>query len=86
MSGYPVLVRGADFIGSRIIYGLVDPAEPDVIRYVGQTMQAPIARYLGHMNGLHPKHRRYKWFRSLRHKRRQPDMVLLEAVPGRLEH
>jgi hypothetical protein len=80
--GYPVLVRGADWMENRIIYGLVDPVEPSVVRYVGQTTKAPVARYLGHLSEATNGRRRSDWVVSLREQGRAPDMVLLEHVPA----
>jgi hypothetical protein len=75
------LVRGADWVGAPIIYGLVDPLEPERIRYVGQTSQMPSARYVQHINASHGNGRaRTNWVHDLRAAGRAPDMVLLESL------
>jgi hypothetical protein len=77
-----VLVRGAEWVHRPIIYGLVDPLKPDVVRYVGQTVQAPCIRYLGHVSERSGWRRR-QWIADLKKQGRLPDMVLLEEVaPG----
>ena len=75
-----VLVRGADLVDLRIIYGLVDPSEPDRVRYVGQTSRAPIKRFVEHLNSAREPNSRGEWLRSLWERGDAPDMVLLEKV------
>lgn len=60
---------------SEVVYGLIDPAEPDRIRYVGRTFD-PAHRYRSHcMGGADAI---TEWVQSLAADRRAPTMVLVE--------
>lgn len=62
------------------MYGLVDPRNPAVVRYVGQTT-TPEARYGAHVTAnMWDKSRRSTWLRSLLLGGTYPQMVLLERV------
>lgn len=63
-----------------VIYGLVDPRKPEVVRYVGQTTNWA-QRYLSHCQ--HTEYGRGEWILGLRSADLWPDMVLLEEVPHR---
>jgi hypothetical protein len=80
MSAYPVLVRGGPSVDHRIIYGLVDPRQPDVVRYVGQTTRPAMERYCAHIAGRGAAVRMATWLASMRDEGIAPDMVLLERV------
>lgn len=76
---HPVIVRGSDCVGAAI-YGLIDPAEPERVRYVGKTRSpgSRLARHIvdsGIKNGA-----KDRWIRALLAAGRAPDMVLLERA------
>jgi hypothetical protein len=78
---YPVLVRGSEWNVSAIIYGLVDPRKPAVVRYVGKTAQTPGMRYNGHLlERSKAGWKRGWWIFKLKEAGLRPDMVLLETV------
>lgn len=58
------------------VYGLVDPREPDRVRYVGQAV-APLIRYAGHLTA--GSIRVSNWVGALDAAGESPVMVLLEA-------
>lgn len=77
---FAVIVRGADVV-RPLIYGLIDPLEPDVVRYVGQTRQGAATRFLKHLTTARRSAcARSAWIRELLQAGRSPDMVLLETV------
>lgn len=79
-STYAVIVRGAEVV-RQLIYGLVDPAAPDRIRYVGKTTAGAHSRFLGHISGARSgAGKRADWIAALAAEGRYPDMVLLEDV------
>lgn len=59
----------------QVVYALVDPADPELVRYVGRTSD-PVGRYAGHVLAGEP--RVAAWVRALATAGRQPVMVLLE--------
>ena len=76
-----VLVRGAEWGKTAIIYGLVDPRKPTVVRYVGKTTSTPGARYAGHLSERSKcGWKRSGWMFKLKEAGILPDMVLLETV------
>lgn len=78
---YDVLVRGAEVSKLGIIYGLIDPRQPGKIRYVGQTIAAPLNRYNAHVRPIAGDlSRKAVWIRELIAADVLPDMVLLERV------
>lgn len=69
--------------GYGSIYALVDPREPEHVRYIGWTSKSLEARLSGHLNDvLDARHRSYKrnWLASLRKKGVLPEIVLVERV------
>lgn len=77
---FSVIVCGATH-ARHCIYGLVDPAEPNRVHYVGQATN-PASRLSTHIrHGDHPMGRRAEWIQGLLNAGRAPDMVLLEFVP-----
>lgn len=72
------LMRSAAISG---VYGLVDPAEPDVVRYVGSSRHLA-KRLSDHAYSLTGKQdvERRAWVRSLRDAGRTPVLVVLEEV------
>lgn len=58
-----------------VIYGLIDPAEPDVVRYVGSTTD-PEMRFRAHCTAGSSLVR--EWVESVVGAGRKPTMVLLE--------
>jgi hypothetical protein len=77
---FPVIARG-DMAAGVTIYGLVDPAEPTRIRYVGQARN-PAARLAGHISAGR-EGKKWNWIDRIIAEGRYPDMVLLErARPG----
>lgn len=70
---YPVLYSGSAFC-RMVIYGLVDPREPDRIRYVGKANRAGL-RLAQHFIDGGP---RGTWFADMARDGVLPDMVLLE--------
>lgn len=79
-TAFPLIVRGADLMTDVAIYGLVDPREPERVRYVGQATK-PIARMVGHVGDQNPNNLRGRWIGALFAAGVAPDMVLLERVP-----
>lgn len=81
-SAYRTLICGSDQC-TAVIYGLVDPNEPERVRYVGQATN-PAARLAGHITASRrDSTRKDKWIRDLEDQGRYPDMVLLERPkPG----
>lgn len=63
------------------VYGLVDSAEPDVVRYVGSSRHLA-KRLSDHINNLTGKQdaERKAWVRSMRQGGRKPALVVLEEV------
>lgn len=63
------------------IYGLLDPLEPDHIRYVGQSFY-PGPRYVEHLSGRgrnrRPPTPKEVWLARLSEGGRKPELVLLE--------
>lgn len=66
-----VIATGID---EAAVYVLVDPEEPDRIRYVGQST-APHSRYKSHLKGL-------PWAAALVRSGRLPVMLLVEWTPA----
>lgn len=61
------------------IYGLVDPAEPSRVRYVGMTA-VPVNRYSAHLREFNSV--KQAWWSYLHSQNRVPVMVILEQNPG----
>lgn len=72
-----MLEGGHPVAGTPTVYGLVDPREPERIRYVGQT-RFPEARYCFHLASDGTV--RGRWVRDLKRKELAPTMVLLQRV------
>lgn len=74
----PALMRAARMAG---VYALVDPREPERVRYVGSS-QHMAKRLADHANSLTGKAdaERKQWVRSMRESGCSPVMVLLEEV------
>lgn len=80
-STYAIVVRGADAV-KPLVYGLVDPAEPNRVRYVGKTTQGAHTRFLGHVkDARRGTKKRADWVAELLELGRPPNMVVLETVP-----
>lgn len=79
-STYAVIVHGAEAV-KPLVYGLVDPAEPNRIRYVGKTLNGAHNRFLGHLAGRRDGRKRSEWIAQLLEEHRPPNMVVLETVP-----
>ena len=75
---HPVLLRGEHCIGA-VIYGLIDPLEPDRIRYVGKT-DRPGTRLSTHLDDAlsRKKNVRASWITTVLVAGRYPVMLLLE--------
>lgn len=81
LGGREVLCDGA---GAReVIYGLVDPAEPARVRYVGRS-RTPTARY--HTHRKSPTRALKPWLAELQRQGRTPVMVLLERCEARVPY
>jgi hypothetical protein len=83
---FPVLCDGAAISegahpqpNSMWIYGLVDPREPQRIRYVGRA-SSPAVRYAQHMAGTSQTTRKAEWLAALREAGVSPLMIGLEVV------
>lgn len=63
----------------HVVYGLVDPVDPERIRYVGRSI-SPVSRYMGHARTARgsPVGR---WVAQLAEAGRQPRMIMLERCP-----
>ena len=82
-SEFSVLVRGRDNHGVTI-YGLIDPREPQRVRYVGQAKH-PARRLAGHISSGSASacNKKDQWIAALVDVGVYPDMVLLERTrPG----
>lgn len=66
---------------ARGIYGLVDPREPDLVRYVGMAERF-LDRFLAHLREAKGDRysRRGEWITGLQKSGLLPDMVVLEVV------
>ena len=64
----------------NFIYALIDP-ETDVIRYIGKSIK-PWDRLRAHVNEPPSNCHRSHWLQSLKAKRLEPLMVILESVRG----
>jgi hypothetical protein len=64
------------------IYGLVDPAVPWQIRYVGKTMRNPGLRLRDHVreSRVYPSWPKSRWIRMLLDGGREPEVIVLESV------
>jgi hypothetical protein len=63
------------------IYGLFDPAEPDVVRYVGYTTKDAERRLREHVcEARKLKCHRHKWIAKLAVEGRRPGLVVLETL------
>ena len=66
-----------------LIYGLVDPARPGEIRYVGKTVDLPARirhhEWMARRGAIYPVHR---WIREVLRARRSPEAVVLEVIEG----
>lgn len=67
---------------SAVIYGLVDPREPERIRYVGKTIHPTwrVKQHLQDARAGQPSHR-CKWIRKLLSEGTEPQLITLEVVP-----
>lgn len=63
------------------VYALVDPAEPERVRYVGssQHMAKRLADHAFHVTGRQDAHRK-QWVRELKNAGRTPVLVVLEEL------
>jgi len=78
-SEFPVIARGEHHHGA-VIYGLIDPREPNRVRYVGQARRAG-ARLAAHLSdSTHPHTKKDRWIAGLAAEGLYPDMVLLERT------
>lgn len=60
--------------GQTAIYGLVDPRQPDVIRYVGQS-KIPRIRHIQHISNLESS-KKSEWIESLAQNGIFPQMII----------
>lgn len=78
-SKFPVVARGEHHSGA-VIYGLIDPREPERIRYVGQAKSAG-SRLASHISGsARPTSKKDRWIAQLVSEGAYPDMVMLERA------
>lgn len=79
---YRLLLRG-DLATLWVIYGLIDPREPAVVRYVGKSM-APGSRLCSHIDNASSvsqwSGKKDQWIYGLLGAGLAPDMVLLEEA------
>jgi hypothetical protein len=78
----------ASHVPTEIVYALIDPMAPEIVRYIGRT-NTPEARYRIHLTEGSAAIR--EWVGALSTEGRQPAMVLIErctvdAVKAREEH
>lgn len=81
---FPTLYDGTVSAINPLIYGLVDPRAPSVVRYVGSTYQ-PMARYVAHCTTLRYRpggKRRIAWMAGMAQDGYRPTMLLIERLPA----
>ena len=64
------------------IYGLINPNEPDIIRYIGATIN-PTKRMIGHKSENHTS-KKGKWIESLITQGIEPKMIILAETDQEL--
>lgn len=75
---FPLLVRGADACAA-VVYGLVDPRQPELVRYVGRAEVAAV-RLGAHVKSAREDSAKGRWLRDMLAQGHYPDMVLLERA------
>lgn len=84
---YEVLFTGRDSWVTPIVYGLVDPREPERVRYVGSTI-TPVSRYGSHLAVCRARRSfnpRETWVLGLQEHGILPAMVVLERTDSALD-
>lgn len=83
MSEREVLFSDRDEVFRPVIYGLVDPSLPQIVRYVGKA-HYPACRYAQHLAVTNrDRSQCARWKRSLRRRGHCPVMVVLEWTTKR---